>query len=169
MGAVISEAAANGILQAQTRLQQLGGQSLLAADKLKEGTGLLSPGIIDVSAIQELPDEEYFGPLLQVIRYNHLDEAIEKANDTRYGLSAGIFSDSRADYEQFLHLSRAGIVNWNKPITGASGAAPFGGIGDSGNHRPSAYFAADYCAYPVASVEAESLSLPEKLAPGLKL
>ncbi|WP_422414286.1 aldehyde dehydrogenase family protein, partial [Endozoicomonas sp. ALB122] len=97
------------------------------------------------------------------------DEAIEQANNTRYGLSAGIFSDSRQDYEQFLHRSRAGIVNWNKPITGASSAAPFGGIGDSGNHRPSAYFAADYCAYPVASVEAESLSLPEKLAPGLKL
>ncbi|KEQ19146.1 succinylglutamate-semialdehyde dehydrogenase [Endozoicomonas numazuensis] len=169
MGAVISEAAANGILQAQTRLNQLGGESLLPARSLKEGTGLLSPGIIDVSAIKELPDEEYFGPLLQVIRYHHLNEAIDQANDTRYGLSAGIFSDSREDYEQFLHLSRAGIVNWNKPITGASSAAPFGGIGDSGNHRPSAYFAADYCAYPVASVEAESLALPEKLSPGLKL
>ncbi|WP_062268155.1 succinylglutamate-semialdehyde dehydrogenase [Endozoicomonas arenosclerae] len=169
MGAVISEAAANNILQAQTHLQQLGGQSLLTASKLEEGTGLLSPGIIDVSAIKELPDEEYFGPLLQVIRYSNMDEAIQKANDTRYGLSAGIFSDHREDYEKFLHLSRAGIVNWNKPITGASSAAPFGGIGDSGNHRPSAYFAADYCAYPVASVEAESLSLPEKLAPGLKI
>ncbi|WP_422132613.1 succinylglutamate-semialdehyde dehydrogenase [Endozoicomonas sp. ALD040] len=169
MGAVISEAAADAILQAQTHLQQLGGQSLLTSQKLKKGTGLLSPGIIDVTAIKELPDEEYFGPLLQVIRYDQLDEAIEQANNTRYGLSAGIFSDSRQDYEQFLHRSRAGIVNWNKPITGASSAAPFGGIGDSGNHRPSAYFAADYCAYPVASVEAESLSLPEKLAPGLKL
>ncbi|WP_257292927.1 succinylglutamate-semialdehyde dehydrogenase [Endozoicomonas sp. ONNA1] len=169
MGAVISEAAANSILQAQARLQQLGGQSLLTSRKLKEGTGLLSPGIIDVTAIKELPDEEYFGPLLQVLRYNQLNEAIEQANNTRYGLSAGIFADNREDYEQFLHLSRAGIVNWNKPITGASSAAPFGGIGDSGNHRPSAYFAADYCAYPVASVEAESLSLPEKLAPGLKL
>ena len=169
MGAVISEAAAKAILFAQDKLQQLGGRYVLEAQHLKAGTGLVSPGIIDVTSIKDLPDEEYFGPLLQVIRYKEFMTAIEQANDTRYGLSAGLFSDRREEYEQFLQHSRAGIVNWNKPITGASGAAPFGGVGDSGNHRPSAYFAADYCAYPVASVEAESLSLPEKLAPGLKL
>lgn len=169
MGAVISETAADHILNAQTRLQELSGNLLLEAQKLQQGTGLLSPGIIDVTTIKQLPDEENFGPLLQVIRYEQLMDAIHSANNTRYGLSAGIFSDNPEDYELFLQHSRAGIVNWNKPITGASSAAPFGGIGDSGNHRPSAYFAADYCAYPVASVEAESLSLPEKLAPGLTI
>ncbi|MRI33487.1 succinylglutamate-semialdehyde dehydrogenase [Endozoicomonas sp. OPT23] len=169
MGAVISEAAADGIVSAQKRLLELGGESLVAVEKIQSGTGLLKPGIIDVSSINELPDEEYFGPMLQVIRYNGLMSAIEQANDTRFGLSAGLFSDSRDDYDTFLKHSRAGIVNWNRPITGASSAAPFGGIGDSGNHRPSAYFAADYCAYPVASVEADALVLPEKLAPGLTL
>jgi len=49
---------------------------------------------------------------------------------------------------------RAGVVNWNRPTTGASSAAPFGGIGASGNHRPSAFYAADYCAFPVAGLEA---------------
>ena len=49
---------------------------------------------------------------------------------------------------------RAGVVNWNRPTTGASSSAPFGGIGGSGNHRPSAFYAADYCAFPVAGLEA---------------
>ena len=169
MGALISEATAEVIIQAQKHLSSLGGNVLLEADKLQPGTGLISPGIIDVTAVPALPDEEYFGPLLQVIRYQHLKDAIKKANNTRYGLSAGLFSDRREDYELFFSHIRAGIVNWNRPITGAAGTAPFGGVGDSGNHRPSAYFAADYCAYPVASVEADALFMPEKLVPGLSL
>ena len=59
------------------------------------------------------------------------------------------------DLDQFWANIRAGIVNWNRPTNGASSGAPFGGIGWSGNHRPSAYYAADYCAYPVASAEAD--------------
>ena len=169
MGAVISEATAEAIVQAQQHLESLGGKVLLESRKLQSGTGLISPGIIDVTTIPALPDEEYFGPLLQVIRYQYLKDAIKKANNTRYGLSAGLFSDRREDYELFFNHIRAGIVNWNRPITGAAGTAPFGGVGDSGNHRPSAYFAADYCAYPVASVEADALIMPEKLAPGLAL
>ena len=168
MGALISEQAANHILSAQQQLLKLGATSLLEARKLQEATALLSPGIIDVTAVQHLPDEEYFGPLLQVIRYSDFMAAIDEANNTRYGLSAGLFSDKQQDYDLFLAHIRAGIVNWNRPITGASSEAPFGGIGESGNHRPSAYFAADYCSYPVASVESDSLIMPEKLSPGLE-
>ena len=51
---------------------------------------------------------------------------------------------------------RAGVINWNRPTNGASSAAPFGGVGISGNHRPTAYYAADYCAYPVVSAEIET-------------
>jgi succinylglutamic semialdehyde dehydrogenase len=47
------------------------------------------------------------------------------------------------------------VINWNKPTNGAPSNAPFGGVGLSGNHRPSAFYAADYCAYPVTSVEAK--------------
>lgn len=169
MGSLISEQAADGILAAQARLQALGGHSLVEARKLEAGTGLISPALIDVSAIAELPDDEYFGPLLQLTRYDNFDQAIALANRTSYGLSAGILSDSRAKYEQFLLQSRAGIVNWNKQLTGASSAAPFGGIGASGNHRASAFYAADYCAYPVACLEADSVSLPAQLSPGLTL
>ncbi len=169
IGSVISNQAADRLLRAQSDLQDLGGESRVAMSRLIEGKPFLRPGVIDVTAIQDLPDEEYFGPLLQVIRVSDLEEAIETANRTRFGLSAGIFTDDASEYERFLTLSRAGIVNWNRPLTGASGAAPFGGIGASGNHRPSAYYAADYCAYPVASIEAEQADLPETLSPGIHL
>ena len=169
MGSLISEAAALNIVKAQRYLQTLGGTSLLEAVHQQKGTGLISPGLIDVTPIQPLPDEEYFGPLLQVVRYRIFAKAVEQANNTRFGLSAGLLSDSKENYNHFLQYIRAGIVNWNRPITGASGSAPFGGPGDSGNHRPSAYFAADYCAFPVASVESEKLVMPGQLAPGLDL
>ncbi len=169
MGAVISSDAAQKLLDAQQHLLKLGGQALVPMTLLRKNTGLLSPGLIEVSAIQSLPDEEYFGPLLQVIRYQTFEQAITMANNTRFGLSAGLLADDENLYHTFYQQIRAGIVNWNKPLTGASSAAPFGGIGASGNHRPSAFYAADYCSYPVASVEAELLSLPNSLVPGLSV
>ncbi|WP_374553105.1 succinylglutamate-semialdehyde dehydrogenase [Aquitalea pelogenes] len=168
MGAVISNAAAEALLKAQAWLLDNGGKSLLEMRRLTPDAAILSPGIIDSTAV-ERPDEEFFGPLLQVIRYADFDEAIAIANDTRFGLAGGVLSDSRALYERYLLESRAGVVNWNKPLTGASSAAPFGGIGASGNHRPSAYYAADYCAYPVASLECDSLTVPAQLSPGITL
>lgn len=170
MGAMISARAAAMMVAAQDELQNLGGKSLVTMRHLDTNTGLVTPGIIDVTDIAEqLPDEEHFGPLLKVIRYTSMDQAIELANATRFGLSAGLLADDKADYDYFLPRIRAGIVNWNRPITGASSAAPFGGIGDSGNHRASAYYAADYCAYPVASVEMDKVTLPGSLSPGLIL
>ncbi|WP_115717201.1 succinylglutamate-semialdehyde dehydrogenase [Gallaecimonas mangrovi] len=169
MGPLISAKAAKAMVAAQDKLKGLGGEPLVELKHLQADTGRVSPGLIDVTAIGELPDEEYFGPLLQLIRYDDFDAAITAANNTRYGLSAGLLSDSREDWDYFFRRIRAGIVNWNKQTTGASGAAPFGGVGASGNHRPSAYYAADYCAYPVASVEVEAVSAPASLAPGLSL
>ncbi|WP_410498753.1 succinylglutamate-semialdehyde dehydrogenase [Chitinibacter sp. S2-10] len=169
MGAVVSVTAAQNLLAAQERLLAAGAVSLLEMKNLQAGTALLSAGILDVTGVENLPDDEYFGPLLQVQRYATFEEAMTLANATRFGLAAGILSDSREQYERFWRESRAGIVNWNKPLTGASSAAPFGGVGASGNHRASAYYAADYCAYPVASIEAEQLSCPAQLPPGMTL
>jgi len=167
MGAMISEKAALGMVAAQQQLLDMGATSLVELKHLEPGTGFVSPGIIDVTAVKDMPDEEHFGPLIKVYRYTDFDSAINEANNTSFGLSAGLLSDDSNDYQHFLKRIRAGIVNWNRPITGASSAAPFGGIGASGNHRASAYYAADYCAYPVASVEAEKVNLPQTLAPGL--
>lgn len=169
MGAVISLAAADNLLQAQAALLQRGATALLKMKSIEAGTALISPGIIDVSHVTDLPDEEHFGPMLQVSRYGQFAEAISMANNTRYGLAAGLLSDRADEYATFRHQIRAGIINWNRPLTGASSAAPFGGIGTSGNHRASAYYAADYCAYPQASLESTTLALPEKLSHGLML
>ncbi|MEZ8494628.1 succinylglutamate-semialdehyde dehydrogenase [Vibrio splendidus] len=167
MGPQISEAAAKFILDAQANLQSLGGVSLVEA---KAGqAAFVSPGIIDATNIAELPDEEYFGPLLQVVRYQSLEQAVELANDTRFGLSAGLVSTDDSEWEYFVDHIRAGIVNRNRQLTGASGDAPFGGPGASGNLRPSAYYAADYCAYPMASMEGGETQLPATFSPGIEL
>ena len=169
MGSVISLQAAAQLMQAQQDLLAGGATALLAMTQPQDGAALLTPGILDVTAVNDRPDEEFFGPLLQVIRYDNFKAAIAEANATAYGLAAGLLSDSRARFEQFWLHSRAGIVNWNKQLTGAASTAPFGGIGASGNHRASAYYAADYCAYPVAGLESESLALPATLTPGVTL
>jgi succinylglutamic semialdehyde dehydrogenase len=168
MGPVINEAAAKRLLAAQDAMIATGGEPIVKMTPTGGHPAMLRPGLIDVTHIQDRADEEYFGPLLQVIYVEDFDEAITEANRTRFGLSAGLFSDDRDLWELFHRKIRAGVVNFNRPLTGASPLLPFGGIGDSGNHRPSAYFATDYAAYPVASMEAEKLTLPEKRSPGLE-
>ena len=169
MGSVISLGAAEHLLTAQQQLLAKGATALLTMTQPQATAALLTPGIIDVTAVSNRPDEEFFGPLLQVIRYSDFDAAIAEANATQFGLAAGLLSDSAERYQQFWLQSRAGIVNWNKQLTGAASSAPFGGVGASGNHRASAYYAADYCAYPVASLECATLSLPATLTPGVSL
>lgn len=167
MGSMISVAAAKGMVAVQQQLVELGGKVLLELRQPDSNSALVTPGIIECSEISNFPDDEHFGPLLKVFRFSDFDQAIDAANSTAFGLSAGLLSDSAELYQHFFRRIRAGIVNWNRPITGASSAAPFGGIGASGNHRASAYYAADYCAYPVASVELEQVVMPEQLSPGL--
>ncbi|KTT40829.1 succinylglutamate-semialdehyde dehydrogenase [Pseudomonas oryzihabitans] len=169
MGTVISLATAEALLRTQAQRLAQGGRALLEMRQPEAGRALLTPGILDVSEIADLPDEEVFGPLLQVQRYGDFDGALALANATRFGLAAGLLADDPATYERFWLGVRAGIVNWNRPLTGAASAAPFGGVGASGNHRPSAYYAADYCAFPVASLESDTLRLPAQLPPGLSL
>lgn len=167
IGGLISAQAAQHVYEAWQRLASSGGRTLLAPRLLQEGTSLLSPGIVELSGVANVPDEEVFGPLLGVWRYNRFEDAIALANQTRYGLSCGLISPDRTRFDQLLLEARAGIVNWNKPLTGAASTAPFGGVGASGNHRPSAWYAADYCAWPMASLESPTLALPATLSPGL--
>ena len=167
IGGLISAQAAERVRQAwQTQVGQ-GGVTLLAPRLLAPGTSLLTPGIIDLSDARDIADEEVFGPLLGVWRYETFDQAIALANATRYGLSCGLLSADRDKFDRLLLEARAGIVNWNKPLTGAASTAPFGGVGASGNHRPGAWYAADYCAWPMASLESPVLALPDTLSPGL--
>jgi len=167
MGPVVSSAIAKRLVQAQEDMVAKGGVSLLAMRHLDENTGFVTAGIVDVTDAEDIPDEEWFGPLLQVIRVADFDAAIRTANATEFGLASALISNDENLWKIFQVRARAGIVNWNRPTTGAASTAPFGGVGKSGNHRPSAYYAADYCAYPVASIENPALELPAKLSPGM--
>lgn len=155
MGTVIDARAAGQVLAAQSELLSQGGRALRQAAVVEARPALLSPGLIEATDAP-FRDDEIFGPLLQVRRAADFDAALALANATRFGLAAGLISDDEALYRRFWTRVRAGIVNWNRPTTGASSAAPFGGVGWSGNHRPSAYYAADYSAYPVAGLESPS-------------
>lgn len=169
MGPLISKQAQTQLLDFEERLLSLGGKSLLKMEQPYQKGYFVTPAIVDMTGIYSVPDEEAFGPLLQVYRVSSLKEAVELANKTRFGLSLSLFSTSQEHFRYVFENTQAGIVNWNSATTGASSKAPFGGVGISGNHRPSAYFAADYAAYPVASVQSDQLSIPKQLPPGISL
>jgi succinylglutamic semialdehyde dehydrogenase len=155
MGPVIDNAAADLLSESFLELMMRGGRPIRHLERPVPDRPFLRPALIDTTELNDRPDIELFGPVLQVIRKTSFEDAIVEANNTRYGLSASLLSQNPKLYDQFWANARAGIVNWNKPTNGASSGAPFGGIGWSGNHRPSAYYAADYCAYPVVSNEAD--------------
>ena len=155
MGCVIDNPTADLLCESYVALMSRGGRPIAHLRRPDAEKPFLSPSIIDTSEMDDRPDIELFGPILQVIKVPDLDAAITEANNTRYGLSASLIGGSPSDYQKFWNEVRAGIINWNRPTNGASSAAPFGGIGLSGNHRPAAFYAADYCAYPVASTELE--------------
>jgi succinylglutamic semialdehyde dehydrogenase len=156
MGPVIDNEAADGLQESFLALIMRGGRPIVQLERPLNDFPFLSPALIDVTEVKERPDMELFGPLLQMVRVPDFDAALAEANNTRFGLSASLIGGSPELYDRFWANSRAGIVNWNKPTSGASSSAPFGGIGLSGNHRPSAYYAADYCAYPVVSSEEDN-------------
>jgi len=156
MGPVIDNEAADQLQEAYIGLTGKGGRAIRRLDRKSPERPFLTPALIDVTEVERRADEEMFGPVLQVIRVRDFDAAIAEANATRYGLAASLIGGTPELYDRFWAGVRAGVVNWNKPTNGAPSTAPFGGIGLSGNHRPSAYYAADYCAYPVTSSEAET-------------
>lgn len=94
IGGLISEQAAQQVVTAWQQLEAMGGRPLLAPRLLQAGTSLLTPGIIEMTGVAGVPDEEVFGPLLRVWRYDTFDEAIRMANNTRFGLSCGLVSPS---------------------------------------------------------------------------
>lgn len=168
MGPLVSAESARRALLAQDGLIAGGAKPITAMAAHEAGDAYVSPGLLDVTDMEADPDEEIFAPLLKVIRVKTFDEALDRANDTRFGLAAALLSDDKALWDQFAEEIRAGIVNWNRQTTGASGAMPFGGPGLSGNHRPAGSYAADFCAWPMASMMAEGPLADDQAVPGLK-
>ncbi len=157
MGPLVSDAAAAGARAAFAGLEARGARTIRGFDGIDgRSAAFVTPAILDVTGV-DVPDAEIFAPVLQITRVADFEAAIAAANATAFGLSAGLISADAALWDRFLEGSRAGIVNRNRPTTGAAGNMPFGGLGASGNHRPSAYYAADYCAYPIGSFEADAV------------
>jgi succinylglutamic semialdehyde dehydrogenase len=156
MGPVIANHAADGLVAGAATLVTRGARTIRPPARRQPDLPFLTPALYDTTDASDLPDHELFGPLLQVTRVADWDAAITFANATRFGLAASLIGGDAALYDRFWQQSRAGVVNWNRPTNGAASNAPFGGIGLSGNHRPSAYYAADYAAWPVASLEADT-------------
>lgn len=170
MGPIISEVARKAVLDFQDHAARAGGEVLVKSTEMDshEGGWYLTPGVIKVDRFVERDtakqqdsetvgmnpgaDVEVFGPLLRISVVKNLDDAIEQANATQFGLAASIFTRDHASVERFLHEARAGCVNVNTGTAGASSKLPFGGLGRSGNHRPAGSFSLDYCAYPVAGM-----------------
>ena len=153
MGPLVSSDIAGKVAQ---MAKDLPGKTLKAMERTARGGAYLTPGIVDVTG-QSVSDEEIFAPNMQIIRAADFDAAIEIANTTKFGLSAGLISDDAALWDTFKTRIHAGVVNFNRPTTGASGALPFGGPGLSGNHNPGAYYSADFCAWPMASQIADTV------------
>ena len=155
IGPVVSADIANFVVKKASELVDAGAAALKPAVISEKGSAFVEPGIYDVTNA-DVPDEEIFGPVLQIIRVENWDSAIRAANNTRFGLAAGLVSDKTDLWDDFRARIRAGVVNFNRPTTGAASFLPFGGPGASGNHNPGAYYAADFCAWPMASQVAES-------------
>jgi len=161
MGPMISGAARDMVLTFQRDALAGGAEPILQATPIDQPGGghYLTPGILRVDRFipedaHEHPgcDTEVFGPLLRISITDSLEDAIDQANATRFGLSASIFSSGSETIERFLTGVRAGCINVNTGTAGASSKLPFGGLGLSGNHRPAGAFSLDYCAYPVAGM-----------------
>jgi len=116
------------------------GAVLVAGGGRPEGAGyakgyFLRPAVlIDVPPDAEIWHEECFGPVLPLMKVRDLDEGIEKANSSPYGLGSAIWSDSDRRIEEFVDRIQAGMVWVNyKPLSIPE--APFGGVKDSGIGR----------------------------------
>lgn len=177
MGPIISRVARDSVIEAQTQMARCGGEVLVPSTPIDtpDGGHYLSPGVIRVPGFikgatspmaHPGEDVEIFGPLLRVSLADSLDDAVDQANATDFGLAASIFTRDQAAAEAFAARAKAGCINWNTGTAGASSKLPFGGLGYSGNHRPAGAFSLDYCAYPVAGmIERGEAATP---APGMR-
>ena len=110
---------------------------------------------------------EIFGPNVGVYKVDDFDEALEINNSAGFGLVMALFSKDKQLFDKALIDARVGLLNWNRTTNGASSRLPFGGMGKSGNDRPSAHFAVNYTTVPVASLEDMTAFDSSKVLPGI--
>lgn len=159
------------------RFQEIGGRE--GAESMMRGKALetdrkgyyVTPSINIVKEFNPksvYQKSEIFGPNAAIYKVgDDFDEALKIINSSSYGLAMSVFSQNKNLYERAALRARVGLVNWNRTTNGASSLMPFGGMGKSGNDRPSAHFAVYYCTVPVASLEDSNGLDKTKLLPGL--
>lgn len=179
MGPIIREDAMNAVHGTQAQWMVGGGEILVESTRVETlGAGFyLTPGVVKVERfINETGgradgdagcDVEVFGPMLRISVVDTLDDAIEQANATSFGLAASIFTKDEKSISRFIEEARAGCVNVNTGTAGASSKLPFGGLGRSGNHRPAGAYSLDYCAYPVAGMRERGTG--STMSPGMRV
>lgn len=109
-----------------------GAKLLTGGDRAKDGGYYVQPTVFsDVDINMRIAQEEIFGPVISVIRAKNVDDAIEKANNIQFGLSAAIVTNDLQKAFTFANRIEAGVVKINEPTTGLALQAPFGGFKNS--------------------------------------
>ncbi|MHB8420280.1 MAG: aldehyde dehydrogenase family protein [Myxococcales bacterium] len=176
-GPLISEQARGAFLGALREGEAEGAERLVEGGAFDDGGGgkrgfYVRPGVHLVRrrlAESRYQRDELFGPDVALYPVESDEEALAVANDSRFGLCASVFTRERASFDRFATGLAAGVVNWNSPTVGASGKLPFGGVKDSGNHRPAGIFSTLYCAWPAAISFAPTKLDAKSAPPGLPL
>ncbi len=137
VGPLINPAARERMMQALDEVRQQGGEVLCGGHK-REGPGyFVEPTIVRAQASMPIVSQETFAPILYVMTYDSLDEAIAAHNSVDQGLSSAIFTKQLLEAEQFLSPtgSDCGIANVNVGTSGAEIGGAFGGEKDTGGGR----------------------------------
>lgn len=172
MGPLINEKAVENYIRFQGIARREGNECLMRGKNLENTpTGhYVTPSIFLVDKISDksvYQKTEIFGPNAGVYKIKSIEEAVVSANATGYGLVMSIFTQDKKLYDFANQKARVGAVSWNRGTVGASSKLPFGGMGKSGNDRPSASFAVYYCTVPVANLEDHNIFDPTKTMPGV--
>lgn len=172
MGPLINEAAVEKYVRFQEIANRENCENLMRGKQIDGKTKghYVTPSIHLVKQFDEksvYQKSEIFGPNVAIYRSRDFDESMKIVNSTGYGLAMALFTKDKALYEKALLEARVGILNWNRTTNGASSRLPFGGLGKSGNDRPSAHYAIQYCTVPVSSLEDPTPFDPKKLMPGI--
>ena len=129
------------------------GTEELVTSQTLDGGYYVTPGLSLVEGEENLVSEELFGPHISFERASDEADAFARAAANPFGLSASLFSARREAFERFYMTIPAGVMNFNRSTNGASGLLPFGGVGRSGNFRPTGSGSLRLCTYPVAVME----------------
>jgi len=176
MGPLIDKSSVDRYIKFQGMAEREGAEIIMSGKRLQlEWDGyyvtpsicLLSDGSVETAKKSVYQQTEIFAPNVAIIPFTEIEQAIELANVTQYGLVCSVFSKSHDVFQLFLDDLRMGLINWNRSTCGASGRLPFGGIKKSGNFYPTGITASYYCTYPVASLEIPNPSATEGNYPGL--